>query len=874
MKKALALILCMVLVLPTVFVTAYAQEQEALFTDYVRGEKPANAFQGTTTANNFTERWNAIYNVYAPNHSNGIEGAMRYTLLSSPAYPNASRYGIAGGTYTSSKVFPDFTFEDDTNYVIEAQYKNNSDVPANFGFSIDSYALSVDVARPYVYDTITAFGDDWFDFRKVINSGTLGPDGPNLRYGYPVKDGEKTPAGSDVLYKLGTMYFAKEEAYDISVVSSDTVMLEGVDTLTFTASVINQIGIPYEGDVDLEWYVTDKARTQKITGFTITEKDDMTVTVEVPKGGAEPGDYVVIAEDSNLADGFRKGTEITVKPYYSKDNGDISIRAKLNTEDGVWTTGSVATGLVDTILVEATLLGKTDDFIWYAVNADRNAKVDSFSFEVSKDTDKETATVTPASDVTEGDYYIVAESSDGMLCAQPVTIDKSGDILVIRNAIISKDAVKVKEGWETNYPDILELSDSVAIKADTDALVEILISSAEDEKLSEVTELSEFREIIERLSVVSMYNKTPEEVELYDENGDFVYGDILKVDQIDKDEVTIFSAFNTLLTSTNKSKVHSALCGNGYKTWTDMYSDIKEQMILHALAYPNVYGVEYAEEVLTKANLEAVGIDPDNYIGLSDKSDFNDSVTKELLTIDELKEMVESAQDYEEDTEEDYEEQKRPSYTGGGDFRVGSTEEEKPEENTPTVPAQTELFADVPLNHWACEDIHYLKSLGVISGITEETFAPEAMVTREQFVKLVVDAFKVGSASADAGFSDVDAFAWYAPYITRAVGEGIISGKGNGNFGVGENITRQDVCIIIARVLGLENDPEGQLIFTDSDLISDYARSAVSSLSGYAILNGFPDGSFGPLEQCTRAQAARIISNALGISNVIGTNGR
>ena len=118
-------------------------------------------------------------------------------------------------------------------------------------------------------------------------------------------------------------------------------------------------------------------------------------------------------------------------------------------------------------------------------------------------------------------------------------------------------------------------------------------------------------------------------------------------------------------------------------------------------------------------------------------------------------------------------------------------------------------------------------------------------------------------------FSDVDAGAWYAPYVAAGVENGIINGVDADNFGTGKPVTRQDACTILARALNLEDTTEGDLDFTDADSIASYARAAVSALSGYAIINGMGDGSFAPTAVCTRAQAAKIVSSTIGIVNAL-----
>lgn len=175
--------------------------------------------------------------------------------------------------------------------------------------------------------------------------------------------------------------------------------------------------------------------------------------------------------------------------------------------------------------------------------------------------------------------------------------------------------------------------------------------------------------------------------------------------------------------------------------------------------------------------------------------------------------------------------------------------------NSMTVPA--EGFTDIGDVAWASEAISALSNLGIINGMGDGLFSPQLTVTREQFAKMIVGVmgYNVDQA-ASTNFSDANG-AWYTPYIAAAVNNGIITGRDNGTFGVGENITRQDMAVIIYRALGLSDADIHE--FTDSAQISDYAVSAVSALYNMGIISGYTDGSFAPKDNATRAEAAKML---------------
>ena len=121
------------------------------------------------------------------------------------------------------------------------------------------------------------------------------------------------------------------------------------------------------------------------------------------------------------------------------------------------------------------------------------------------------------------------------------------------------------------------------------------------------------------------------------------------------------------------------------------------------------------------------------------------------------------------------------------------------------------------------------------------------------------------SPKAGTTFADVPEGAWYAPYVETLTSEGIITGIGDNVFGVGKNISRQDLCVILYRAIKNEDAVDLELSFDDATKIADYAKEAVAYFSSYDIVNGFSDNTFRPEAVCTRAQAAKIICKILNI---------
>ncbi len=175
------------------------------------------------------------------------------------------------------------------------------------------------------------------------------------------------------------------------------------------------------------------------------------------------------------------------------------------------------------------------------------------------------------------------------------------------------------------------------------------------------------------------------------------------------------------------------------------------------------------------------------------------------------------------------------------------------------VPGDDNKYTDLANDHWAAEAVNALSAKNVINGFTDGTFRPNDAVTREQLVKMLVEAFEL-TGKSDVSFGDVSADRWSAAYIDAALYCGIVNGVGGGNFAPEAVVTRQDAAVMLARLCDVKGiELSGSASPTDSITIADYAQESVLLLAGAGVISGFEDGSFRPNEVLTRAQAAKLI---------------
>lgn len=174
------------------------------------------------------------------------------------------------------------------------------------------------------------------------------------------------------------------------------------------------------------------------------------------------------------------------------------------------------------------------------------------------------------------------------------------------------------------------------------------------------------------------------------------------------------------------------------------------------------------------------------------------------------------------------------------------------------------IFDDIDDVGWAVEAIIELAQKGIISGKGDRLFYPNDNITREEFVKIIVKTFFENAEVSDKSFDDVSDGEWYAEFVKKACGEGIINGIGENIFGTGMNITREDMAVIAYRTAlksgkMKESERVSGFIFADDEQISDYAKTAVYALYDAGIINGVSEDEFAAKDYLTRAQAAKII---------------
>lgn len=328
------------------------------------------------------------------------------------------------------------------------------------------------------------------------------------------------------------------------------------------------------------------------------------------------------------------------------------------------------------------------------------------------------------------------------------------------------------------------------------------------------------------------------------------------------------------ITETNRDFVYTALSVfDDFSSLDKINTHIAENIVIFDIPSALNWG-SIRKTIETYADYLSLDMEAENV-------EYNDiyremfKVKFKLDNIGEIKETFEKLiKECQREEEQNQIPQKRPSGSGGGGGGRGGiastpvvTPEavvSSPEETvTPEIPEPEFSFKDVDSGHWGYNSIKELYRLKLINGVSDTEFAPQNNIRREEFVALLARMAGLENSAENAGFSDVASDAWYKDVLNAAYSKGIISGKPDGSFGAGENVTRQDMAVMINNMAdkGIIDitDTGAEISFSDKESISGYAEASVEIAVKAGIITGYTDSTFRPLNNATRAEAAAII---------------
>lgn len=177
--------------------------------------------------------------------------------------------------------------------------------------------------------------------------------------------------------------------------------------------------------------------------------------------------------------------------------------------------------------------------------------------------------------------------------------------------------------------------------------------------------------------------------------------------------------------------------------------------------------------------------------------------------------------------------------------------------------------------HWAKETIEKWVQDELILGYPDGTFRPNQPITKTEVITLINRIYGY-YAYATENYLDVKDNDWFSDETMIAKGNNYMSWYSDDMLYPNKNITREEICSIIASILSLEPTLDRSAInsFTDNDNISDWSLSFVDAVVNHGYMKGYPDNTLKVTQTITRAETVIMLDRAIGrLLNKAGTYG-
>ena len=172
-------------------------------------------------------------------------------------------------------------------------------------------------------------------------------------------------------------------------------------------------------------------------------------------------------------------------------------------------------------------------------------------------------------------------------------------------------------------------------------------------------------------------------------------------------------------------------------------------------------------------------------------------------------------------------------------------------------------FTDLGENQWYHDYIDYAVEHGLLEGTSPTTMEPNATLTRAQLAQILYNLEGKPAVTGDLPFEDVPEGQWYYAAILWANQEGVVDGMSPDTFAPNEDISRQDLALMLYRYAGeptVTGDLDG---FKDAGQVGDWAEEAITWAVEEGIIDGMTPTTLEPTGTATRAQAAAMLQRFL-----------
>ncbi|HHX60371.1 MAG TPA: S-layer homology domain-containing protein [Epulopiscium sp.] len=166
--------------------------------------------------------------------------------------------------------------------------------------------------------------------------------------------------------------------------------------------------------------------------------------------------------------------------------------------------------------------------------------------------------------------------------------------------------------------------------------------------------------------------------------------------------------------------------------------------------------------------------------------------------------------------------------------------------------------------HWAGYSINRLIDKGYVKGYEDGSLKPDNEITRAELISLVNRSFGF-IAEVDITYTDIQESHWAYSEFKKAGAAGYISGFEDGTLRPNNKVTRQELAVIIARLLELEDNPTSDrlLHLYDASQIPAWSKGAVGAMVEKVYMHMRDGNIFGPTLPATRGETMFTLDSAL-----------
>lgn len=171
----------------------------------------------------------------------------------------------------------------------------------------------------------------------------------------------------------------------------------------------------------------------------------------------------------------------------------------------------------------------------------------------------------------------------------------------------------------------------------------------------------------------------------------------------------------------------------------------------------------------------------------------------------------------------------------------------------------TYTFTDVAADAWYTRAVNFAVSAELMNGVADkDLFHPEYGISRELFTVIIYRLANGEASAPSVHFNDVEEGKWYYDAVNWAVKEGLLSGKSDKEFGVGDFITCEQALIVLYRLAG---EPKTDATLEDypyAPKVSTYGLDAVKWAWGSGLITE-QECVWYPTQAISRAQVALLL---------------